>query len=130
MPISYRAAQNLIKRADEAGLRTALASGLDANAVNQNGWSLLMLTALEGAVPLGQLLLENGAAIDARNRADETALSLAAQKGHVPFLEFLLQHGAPVSNQPHGTSLADWLRTSSGLSEPKLSEILQLLSLA
>ena len=55
--MTYRGAQNLIKRGDEAGLREALERGLDANLVNQNGWTLLMLAAVEGAVPLGRLLL-------------------------------------------------------------------------
>ncbi len=127
MPISYRAAQTLIKRGDEPVLRVALESGLDPNLVNQHGWSLLMLAALEGLVPTGDLLLSQGAAIHLRNRHDETALSLAAQKGHIPFVQLLLNHGASANCRPHGVALVDWLTTSSGLPEAKLAEVLAVL---
>jgi ankyrin repeat protein len=76
--MTYRGAQNLIKRGDEAGLRAALEHGLDANLVNQNGWSLLMLAAVEGAVPLGRLLLEHGA-----------NLMLATHRGYGLFADLL-----------------------------------------
>jgi ankyrin repeat protein len=87
--MTYRGAQNLIKRGDEAGLREALEHGLDANLVNQNGWSLLMLAAVEGAVPLGRLLLEHGAKVDAMNNKGQTALSLAQDRGFALFAEIL-----------------------------------------
>ena len=129
MPLSYRAAQTLIKRGDESALRTALEEGLDPNLVNQNGWSLLMLAAVEGAVPAGTLLLEKGAEVNRRNRHDETALSLAAQKAQIPFLEFLLQHGATKDAKPHGTTLSTWLTNSPGLTPPQLAEVLQVLGI-
>ena len=128
MPLSYRAAQNLIKRGDEPGLRAALASGLDPNLTNHNGWSLLMLAAVEGTPALAAPLLSSGAKINAANRHGETALSLAAQKGHLALLHLLLQHGASKDCRPHGTALPEWLATGSGLPEPKLSEVLQLIA--
>ena len=66
--MTYRGAQNLIKRGDEAGLRAALDAGLDPNLANQNGWTLLMLAAVEGNVPVGRLLIEKGAAINAQKQ--------------------------------------------------------------
>jgi len=87
--MTYRGAQNLIKRGDEAGLREALEHGLDANLVNQNGWSLLMLAAVEGAVPLGRLLLEHGAKMNAKNNRDQTAMMLAQDRGYALFVEML-----------------------------------------
>jgi ankyrin repeat protein len=87
--MTYRGAQNLIKRGDEAGLREALEHGLDANLVNQNGWTLLMLAAVEGAVPLGRLLVEHGADVDAKNNKEQTALSLAQDRGFALFAEML-----------------------------------------
>jgi uncharacterized protein len=128
MPVSYRAAQNLIKRGDEAGLRAALASGLDPNLANNNGWSLLMLAAVEGALPLGRLLLDKGAAVEATNRHGETALSLAAHKGHIDYLRMLRESGASTACTPHGTGLAEWLREASGLPEARLAEVLAALS--
>ena len=89
MPISYRAAQTLIKRGDEPALRAALDAHLDPNLANHKGWSLLMLAAVEGSVPLGQLLIERGADLAAMNLKGETPLSLATQKGHTDFANLL-----------------------------------------
>lgn len=89
MPISYRAAQTLIKRGDEAALRAALDQHLDPNLINPNGWSLLMLAAVEDAVPLGRLLIERGAKTDTLNSKNESALSVATQKKHAAFIELL-----------------------------------------
>jgi ankyrin repeat protein len=87
--MTYRAAQNLIKRGDEPGLRAALATGLDPNLVNQNGWSLLMLAAVEGDLPIGRLLLEFGADPALQNNKSETALTLATHRGYTLFTELL-----------------------------------------
>jgi ankyrin repeat protein len=87
--MTYRAAQNLIKRGDEPGLRAALVTGLDPNLVNQNGWSLLMLAAVEGDVPLGRLLLEFGANPALQNNKADTALTLAIHRGFDLFAALL-----------------------------------------
>jgi ankyrin repeat protein len=89
VPISYRAAQTLIKRGDEPALRAALATGLDPNLVNQNGWSLLMLAAVEGDLPLGRLLLEFNADAALQNNKGETALTLAQHRGYDLFAAIL-----------------------------------------
>jgi ankyrin repeat protein len=89
MAISYRAAQTLIKRGDEEALRTALDQHLDPNLTNPNGWSLLMLAAVEGSVPLGRLLVERGAKLGTANNKNDTALTIATQKNHEPFIAFL-----------------------------------------
>jgi ankyrin repeat protein len=91
MSLSYRAAQTLIKRGDEPALRAALATGLDPNLVNQNGWSLLMLAAVEGDVPIGRLLLEFGANPVLTNNKADTALTLATHRGHQLFVALLSQ---------------------------------------
>jgi uncharacterized protein len=94
MSLSYRGAQTLIKRGDEPALRTALDQGLDANLANHKGWSLLMLAAVEGSAPLGQLLIEKGANLVALNGKGDTPLSIATQKGHTAFIELLREHSA------------------------------------
>jgi ankyrin repeat protein len=80
--MTYRGAQSLIKRGDEPALRAALATGLDPNLVNQNGWSLLMLAAVEGNVPVGRLLLEFNADPALQNNKGETALTIAQHRGY------------------------------------------------
>ena len=89
MPISYRAAQNLIKRGDEPALRAALDGGLDPNLTNENGWTLLMLAAVEGSVPLGKLLLEHGADAAKQNVKGGTALTIAKDRGYDLFVSLL-----------------------------------------
>ena len=89
MPISYRAAQTLIKRGDEPALRAALDAGLDPNLSNENGWSLLMLAAVEGSVPLGTLLLARGADPARVNSKTQTALDIATARSHTGFVELL-----------------------------------------
>lgn len=89
MPISYRAAQNLIKRGDEPALLAALEGGLSPNLSNENGWSLLMLAAVEGSVPLGRLLLEHGADATKQNAKGATALTIAKDRGFDLFVKLL-----------------------------------------
>jgi len=91
--MTYRGAQTLIKRNDEPGLRAALNGSLSSNLANPNGWSLLMLAAVEGHVALGKLLLEKGARTSPTNNKGQTALSIATQKGHTAFAEMLQAHG-------------------------------------
>ena len=89
MPISYRAAQSLIKRGDEVALQTALDNGLDPNLTNENGWSLLMLAAVEGSIPMGKLLLARGADSGRRNVVTDTAQGIATGRGHDDFASWL-----------------------------------------
>lgn len=89
MPISYRAAQSLIKRGDEPALSAALDAGLDPNLANENGWTLLMLAAVEGSVPLGRLLLNRGANPAVANKKNDTALTIANNRGYALFAELL-----------------------------------------
>ncbi len=91
MPISYRSAQALIKRGDATALVAALDGGLNPDFSNENGWSLLMLTAVEGSVPLGQILLDRGADPTKKNSRGDTALSIATSRQHTAFLELLPQ---------------------------------------
>jgi len=86
---SYRAAQNLIKRGDEPALRVALEGTLSSNSANENGWTLLMLAAVEGSVPLGRLLLERGADPSRTNNKGQTARDIAQHRGFDLFVALL-----------------------------------------
>lgn len=85
MPISYRAAQNLIKRGAEDELQAQLSNGLSANLANENGWTLLMLAAVEGSVSLGKLLLHYGADPRYQNAKQQTAEDIAKARGFDEF---------------------------------------------
>ena len=92
MHTSYRAAQNIIKRGDEPALRAALDGALSSNSANENGWTLLMLAAVEGSVPLGRLLLERGADPARTNNKGQTARDIAAHRGFDLFIALLDEH--------------------------------------
>lgn len=99
--MTYRGAQNLIKRGDEPTLRAALDAGLDPSLANQNGWTLLMLAAVEGSVPIARLLIEEGARVNARNNKQESALDLAAHRGYTLLVELLTANGASADSSAH-----------------------------
>ena len=77
------------------------------NKKDDEGWTALTWAALKGHEPIVQLLLENGADIEARNSSGDTALIWAAQRGNSAIVELLLQRGADIEakNQYGGTAL-------------------------
>src|SRR6267143_3114722 len=114
----------LIKKGDLVSLRHELDGGMSADRPNQFSWTLLMLAALQGNTAIGELLISRGATIDKANDFGETALSLAAHGGHTQFIRVLLAHGAATHCRPHGTTLEDWMRVSSGLPHDRIRAIL------
>ena len=124
------AVHRLIKQGDLISLRHELDEGLNPNLSNHLSWTLLMLAAMEGNTRIGELLVSRGADVDATNKFGETALSLAAHAGHAPFIRVLLANGASTDCHPHGHSLKDWLGVSSGLSQDKITSILELINAA
>lgn len=77
--------------------RAWLDAGLDPDTMGDAIGSGLMIAAGEGNIPLMELFLARGAAIDKTNGAGETALMLAAWKGHAEAVQWLLDHGARVN---------------------------------
>lgn len=94
MPISYRAAQTLIKRGDAPAFAAAIQAGLDPQLKNQNGWTLLMLTAVEGNTELAEILFRKGVSTNLKNSKGQTALAIAESKGHTEFADLLRANGA------------------------------------
>ncbi len=125
--MTFDEARRCIKRGDLLSLRHALDEGLDLNLAYRSGCTLLMLAALKGHTPIGQLLFARGARINAMDNSGDTAFSLAAFKGHVKFARWLLSVGASTDCRPYGLDFAMWLRKGSGLSEKSLSRVLALL---
>ena len=126
--MTFEELHRFIKKSDILSLRRELDGGVSPNLSNQFSWTLLMLAAFEGNTSIGQLLISRGADVNATNDFGETPLSLAAHQGHTPFIRDLLACGASTECRPHGNNLGDWLRTSSGLPDDKISSILKLIS--
>jgi ankyrin repeat protein len=125
--VTFDQAHRAIKRGQLTLLKEAIPHSLRADETNRFGWTLLMLAAIEGNIRIGALLIERGADVSALNHFGESALSLAAHKGHLPFVKLLKSNGAPTDPYPHGHSLEEWLRISSGLPETKVRTIMDVI---
>jgi ankyrin repeat protein len=124
--MTFDEAHRAIKRGQIHALEKAIPSTISPNASNQFGWTLLMLTALEGNTKIGLFFLERGADINAVNNFGESALSLAAHKGHLPFVKLLKSRGASGDIRPHGHDLESWLKNASGLPKIKIDAVMEV----
>ena len=80
---------------DVANLARKLNQGSSPNSCNQMGQTALHVAAIWGAMKVGQLLVERGANVNARNQmSGATPLMMAAQRGRVEFARFLIDNGA------------------------------------
>ncbi|VDP82642.1 unnamed protein product [Echinostoma caproni] len=66
----------------------------------------LHMAAYHGRFDRAQLLLENGAKVDARDRLGNTPLHVAADRGHELFVLAMLRAGCPWNARGHGGSTA------------------------
>lgn len=107
-------------------VRVLLERGADVHATARNA---MKVTAMHAAAAAGthraevaRLLLEHGAAVDARQEGGWTPLHAAAQSGDVELVTLLLDHGAdPALGNDHG-------KTAVALAEEKgHAEVLKLL---
>jgi uncharacterized protein len=126
-PMTFDGLQKLIKKGDFISLRQQLDEGTSAKLSNQFSWTLLMLAANEGNLPMTELLISRGADVNAVNDYGETALSLAACGGHIQLVRALLARGSRSDCEPHGHTLENWLKVSSGLSQSKIATILEVI---
>ena len=122
--------KKLIKNGDIISLRRELEEGTSANLANQFSWTLLMLAANEGNLSMAELLISRGADVNAVNDLGETALSLAACAGHSRLVRVLLDNGSLPGCEPHGQTLENWLKVSSGLPQDKIASILEIIEKA
>jgi ankyrin repeat protein len=72
-------------------------SGIDVNALDANGWTLLTRVSRDGYWTLAGLLLDHGARVDATDRSGQTPLMWAASNGHAEVAQLLLSRGARVN---------------------------------
>ena len=99
--MTFDGLQKLIKKGDLISLRQQLDEGTSAKLSNQFSWTLLMLAANEGNLPMAELLISRGADVNAVNDYGETALSLAACGGHIQLVRALLARGSRSDCEPH-----------------------------
>src|SRR5438094_871642 len=83
-----------IRSRDAAAVRRLLTEGVDPNAADGEGRTVLMLAAASGQNEIARVLLEQGAEVDRRRPEGATALHAAASQGHTEMVRLLLEAGA------------------------------------
>ncbi len=103
---------------DLGAITHALANGADANAKEpQSDTPLLTLAALMGHADIADLLIQNGADVNARGGDGGTALHAAAFLGHAEAAKVLINNGADATIRnnegatPNDILLLDWNTT-------------------
>ena len=94
------AAADLARNGDAAGLGALMKGGLDVDARDAKGNTLLMLASYHGKTEVVKLLLKSGATVDLRNDKGQTPLGGVAFKGYAEIATLLLDAGAdPLADQ-------------------------------
>ncbi|HVB37923.1 MAG TPA: ankyrin repeat domain-containing protein, partial [Vicinamibacterales bacterium] len=93
-------------RGDRAAVKSLLEQGADVNAAQNDGMTALHWAAVEGDLPLAQMLIYAGADTHATTRlGGYTPLDIAAKDGHADIVQALLKGGAdPRSVNAYGTT--------------------------
>ena len=96
----------------EAMIDILLRGGADPNAINPGGETALMTAARIGRIGAVKLLIDRGAAIDAKEKVrGQTALMWAVIENHIDVAWLLLKSGANVNAQTD-VSIPDGMETS------------------
>ncbi|MBQ3763698.1 MAG: ankyrin repeat domain-containing protein, partial [Synergistaceae bacterium] len=77
----------LCESGDVTKVAEAIMNGSNVNAKNNDGWTALMLAALNGHADVAEVLLKHGADVNAKNIFGRTALILAAENGYADVAE-------------------------------------------
>lgn len=91
-----------INLGDLQGIQDGLRRGLDVNYADQDGNTLLMLSARSGHAEGVALLLNAGAKVYPSNRHGDTALLLASFGGYENVVDMLLAKGGSLGGNAHG----------------------------
>lgn len=92
--------------------------------------TLLHVVAARGNVVLGQILLDAGLSIDARNASGQTPLHVAIRSAQVEFVQFLLAQGAACQADYDGKTprdVAQWRREEHVLAHLDLEPIDEMI---
>jgi len=71
-----------------------MSKGVDINATDNTGETVLYRPARYGRIRMAELLIDKGADINAKNNKDQTPLDIAVSQGHTEIAELLRKHGA------------------------------------
>lgn len=93
-PVSLSSLMRYIDSNDSGKVLEAINSDPNlVNAVDQFGWSPLMVASCAGAVEIVELLLLSGANVGLRDKGGQSCLSLAGRKGHLNVIQLIKNFG-------------------------------------
>ncbi len=99
--------QDCIRTGDTAGLKQIIQAQPEAiNQADQRGFTPLTLATYVEAKEMVELLLENGANVNAQDAAGNTALMGVCFKGHLDIAKILIDKGADVNISNHNQATA------------------------
>ena len=107
-PLLPDAAADLARNGDAEGLGALLKDGLQVDARDAKGNTLLMLASYHGRAEVVKLLLKSGATVDLHNDKGQTPLGGVAFKGYVEIATLLLDAGADPLADQGGSTPADF----------------------
>jgi RNA polymerase sigma factor (sigma-70 family) len=90
----FSSLQAAAEESELATIELMLVDGVDIDAQNEHGQTLLHWAAQHGRLEAVELLVQHGAALDIKDRSGETPLRAALERGHVQVAELLRRHGA------------------------------------
>ncbi len=109
-----------VKKGNLSEIKRLLDDGVDVNAPNEDGITVLMVAVLVGYNEV-KLLLDNGANVNVTNKEDRTALILAAM-GYSEVVKLLLDNGANVNHNDENGGTA--LMIAVGLGKNEVAKVL------
>lgn len=108
VPETTAVLRDAVDRGNVEVVKRLLARGVDKNAKDEYGQSLLMTTVSNHHVEIVDLLIEAGADVNAANQWRITPLAVAAERGHLDLVNRLVAAGANVNarDTAGGTALS------------------------
>ena len=85
-------------------MRECLCSGVEPDTKGHKGWTPLRAAVYHDRFEVVELLLKNGALVDATSMTGQTALMIASAQGRTLTAKLLLEHGA----DPNKADVSGW----------------------
>jgi ankyrin repeat protein len=104
-------------------IKLHLASGGNPDLMNENGWTLLMVAAASGCLPIVKALLDAGADVHHRSPFGHTPLIAATFMGRTQVSELLVAQGAQWDVSSTVLQLTEWLL--DGSQRHKIEELMR-----
>jgi len=98
---------NAVRQVDIVAVEQAIADGANINA-KSSGLAPLHLATIQGQNRISELLIANGADVNAKSDEGWTPLHDAAKHGHKEIIELLIANGADVNAKFDGETPLDW----------------------